>query len=58
MLMIGFSAEVGEGDFILSDELVEARWFNADEAREKLRNTSVGNILFEEIIAQESKKND
>ena len=56
--MIGFSAEVGEGDFRLSDELVEARWFNADEAKEKLRNTSVGNILFEEIIAQESKKND
>lgn len=58
MLMIGFLAEVSEGDFRLSDELVEARWFNADEAREKLRNTSVGNILFEEIIAQENKKND
>ena len=58
MLMIGFSAEVSEGDFRLSDELVEARWFTADEAKEKLRNTSVGNILFEEIIAQENKKND
>lgn len=55
MLMIGFSAEVGDGDFSLSDELVEARWFDEDEAREKLKNTSVGNLLFDDIIRR--KKN-
>ncbi len=50
MLMIGFSVEVGEGGFTLSDELVEARWFDENEAREKLKNTSVGNLLFDDII--------
>lgn len=58
MLMIGFSAEVAEGDFSLSDELVEARWFDEDEAREKLKNTSVGNLLFDDIIRRNKNGRD
>lgn len=50
MLMTGLSVEVAQGDFKLSDELIEARWFDERQASERLAGTSVGKELFADMM--------
>lgn len=49
MLMTGLSVEVRDSDFKISEELIEAEWFDAAQAEEKLKNTSIGKELFCDI---------
>ena len=47
--MTGFLAELSDGDFSISDELIAAKWFDADEVGLKLADSSVAKLLFNDI---------
>mgnify|MGYP000764069722 len=49
MLMTGFLAELPEGDFSLSDELITAQWFDEAEVGVRLADSSVAKLLFNDI---------
>ena len=49
MLMTGFIAELPEGEFSLSDELITAHWFDENEVRAKFNGSSVCDRLFDDI---------
>ena len=49
MLMTGFLAELPEGDFSLSDELIAAQWFDEAEVGVRLAGSSVAKLLFKDI---------
>ena len=49
MLMTGFLAELPEGEFSLSDELITAQWFDETDAAKKLADSSVAKLLFKDI---------
>ena len=49
MLMTGFLAELPEGDFSLSDELIAAQWFDEAEVGVRLADSSVAKLLFNDI---------
>lgn len=49
MLMTGFLAELPEGDFSLSDELITAQWFDEAEVGARLAGSSVAKLLFNDI---------
>lgn len=49
MLMTGFLAELSDGDFSISDELIAAKWFDEDEVGLKLADSSVAKLLFNDI---------
>ena len=49
MLMTGFLAELPEGEFSLSDELITAQWFDENEVRTKFKGSSVCDRLFDDI---------
>lgn len=49
MLMTGFLAELPEGDFSLSDELIAAQWFDESEVGVRLADSSVAKLLFNDI---------
>lgn len=49
MLMTGFLAELPEGEFLLSDELITAQWFDENEAEIKLSCSSVAKLLLNDI---------
>ena len=49
MLMTGFLAELSQDDFAISDELITAQWFDEAEACEKLKCSSVGRLLLDDI---------
>jgi NADH pyrophosphatase NudC (nudix superfamily) len=43
--MLGFVCTVKRNDFKLSEEVESAKWFNFDEAYDKLRTGSIGKDL-------------
>lgn len=47
--MTGFLAELPEGEFSLSDELITAQWFDETDAAKKLADSSVAKLLFKDI---------
>ena len=49
MLMTGFLAELPEGDFSLSNELITAQWFDEAEVGARLAGSSVAKLLFDDI---------
>ena len=49
MLMTGFLAELPEGDFSLSDELIAAQWFDEAGVGVRLAGSSVAKLLFKDI---------
>ena len=49
MLMTGFLAELPEGDFSLSDELIAAQLFDEAEVGVRLAGSSVAKLLFKDI---------
>ncbi|MBR4306079.1 MAG: NUDIX domain-containing protein [Ruminiclostridium sp.] len=57
MLMLGFCAEVKQTDFNISDELIEAHWFDKETALERLKNTAIGKQLLVDILKMEEKGN-
>ena len=50
MVMLGFMARVRKAEFILSEEVESAEWFNIEEARENLREATVARKLVENCI--------
>lgn len=52
MLMLGFCVDADEGEFSLSDELCEAKWFNKEQAVELLGKTTVGDRLISDILSK------
>ena len=47
--MTGFLAELPEGEFSLSDELITAQWFDENEVSTKFKGSSVCDRLFGDI---------
>lgn len=45
----GVLAELPEGDFSLSDELITAQWFDEAEVGARLAGSSVAKLLFNDI---------
>ncbi len=52
MLMLGYAADVSEGEFQLSDELCGAQWFDVEQTVELLGKTTVGDELIKGILSK------
>lgn len=55
MIMLGFIAYVKKSEFMLSDEVKQAEWFEIKEAVNKLRDNTVGKRFAENCIERIDK---
>ena len=51
-------ARVRKAEFVLSDEVESAEWFNIEEARENLREATVARKLVENCIERICESSD
>ena len=50
MLMLGFKANVKKADFVLSQEVADAKWFSFEEALSNIREGSIAWKLVKSVI--------